>query len=148
MSNDLNAIAEMLKRLQDAGVSEEAKRTAAMTDALQSISAALTELVSIAEGDDDAKEPAQTQAIADAIKGLKFPEAQVTVEAPTVNVAAPVVNVPAQPVSLKVEAGPNNVHVTAQPADVVVMPAETWAKIKVEFDYRCGYVTGATITRE
>jgi hypothetical protein len=105
MTPDLKTIADALGKLQAQGASEDAKRTEAMTRALQSISAALTNLVEIAEGDEKEDEGDPYASLVEAMRSLRIEAPAVNVAAPTVNVEAPTVNVPENPLALTVQAG-------------------------------------------
>jgi hypothetical protein len=147
MTPDLKTIADALGKLQAQGASEDAKRTEAMTRALQSISAALTNLVEIAEGDEKEDEGDPYASLVEAMRSLRIEAPAVSVAAPTVNVEAPTVNVPENPVALTVQAGPNHNHVTVPEPKVTVLPATTWGELKVSFEYRGDMIVGATVTR-
>jgi hypothetical protein len=147
MTPDLKTIADALGKLQAQGASEDAKRTEAMTRALQSISAALTNLVEIAEGDEKEDEGDPYASLVEAMRSLRIEAPAVNVAAPTVNVEAPTVNVPENPLALTVQAGPNHNHIQVTPAEVKVMPATTWGELKVAFEYRGDMIVGATVTR-
>jgi hypothetical protein len=147
MTPELKTIADALAKLQNAGASEDAKRTLAMTQALQNISAALTGLVAAAEKSNDERGNTDAaSAIAEAIKGLRITAPEVTVTSPTVNVEAPTVNVPANPVELTVQAGENHNHVTVPAPSVTVMRAE-WFDKEVLFEARGDMIVRATIKK-
>jgi hypothetical protein len=81
---------DALKQLR--GLSDAAKRDAALMGMLDEFRQALSDLVEHIEGND----PKATAAmLADAIKALKFPTPQVTVQAPQVTVQAPQVTLEA-----------------------------------------------------
>ena len=147
MTDDLKTIADSLAKLQANGASEEAKRTAAMTSALQSISAALTELVAVAEGSAEKAGGGDYADIVEALRGLRIEAPDVTVT-PTVNVEAPTVNMPETPLALTVQAGETHNHIQVPAAQVTVQPPPTWKTLKVEFEYgNGGIIYGAKITR-
>lgn len=148
MNTELQGIYAALEKLGKSGASEDAKRTQALTAALNSISAALTDLVSVAESRVEQGDSTDVAAIVErAISSINVEAPEIRFE-PTINVESPVVNMPELPLALTVQAGPNHNHVNVASPEVTVMPAPDWKRLKVDFDYRNGSIVSASITRE
>ena len=148
MSEELDAIAATLKRLQQTQGQQSAKRDEQFTTALQGIQASLSELVDLSEKRLDAKPESHGEVlerIAKAVAGIRMPDVNME---PRFEVAAPNVTISAPEVKVVQVPGPQvNNSVVVQPAMVEVMPAPTWTKLKIDFEYTGERLTGATLER-
>lgn len=143
-SDDLKSAMDLIAAVRQKEVDHRDK---ALQVAVNGIQAAMTELISIAEDLSETKKvdaDGLVKKIVDAIKSVKFEFPDVR---PVVRVDAPTVSISPK-LDVSVSAGENHIHIPPQPAPVVtVMEAEKCRQMKVEFEYKKGYIVGALITK-
>lgn len=107
-------------------------------ESLQSISLALSEMVQLmeaaqkAESSEESKTAEAMRKIAQAVAGMNL--------APQISVT-PTINVPSQPLSMTIEAPPVHNHIT-------IDPQQQWTRLKVSHEFKGDQIVASVITRE